>query len=111
MYNFLQKEQLLNPNQSGFRPLEPFINQLLSITHKISQYFDIPPPLDVRSVFLDTSNAFNKIWHERILCKLNSIGISGKSYKLMESYLSNRFQRVVLNSQTSSWTLILTGVT
>ena len=61
MYNFLQKEQLLNPNQSGFRPLEPFINQLLSITHKISQYFDITPPLDVRSVFLDTSNAFNKI--------------------------------------------------
>ena len=28
----------------------------------------------------------------------------------MESYLSNRFQRVVLNGKTSSWRLILAGV-
>ena len=111
MYNFLQIEQLLNRNQSGFRVLEPCINQLLSITHKSFQSFDTTTPLEVRSVFFDTSNAFNNVWYERLLCKLSSIGISGKFYKLMESYLSNRFQRVVLNGQTSSWTLILTGVT
>ena len=91
MYNFLQIEQLLNRNQSGFRVLEPCINQLLSITHKSFQSFDTTTPLEVRSVFFDTSNAFNKVWYERLLCKLSSIGISGKFYKLMESYLSNRF--------------------
>ena len=60
--------------------------------------------------FLDISKAFDKVWHEGLLYKLNSIGISGKFYKLMESYLSNRFQRVVLNGKTSSWRLILAGV-
>ena len=29
MYTFLQNKQLLNPNQSGFRPSDSCINQLL----------------------------------------------------------------------------------
>ena len=110
MYTFLQKEQLLNRNQSGFRPSDSCINQLLSITHEIFQSLDATPPLQVRSVFLYISKAFDKVWHEGLLYKLNSIGIQEKCYKLMESYLSNRFQRVVLNGQTSSWRPILAGV-
>ena len=35
IYNFLLDEKLLNPNQSGFRPSDSCINQLLAITHKI----------------------------------------------------------------------------
>ena len=102
MYAFLQNEQLLNGSQSGFRPSDSCINQLLPITHEIFQSFDATPPLEVRSVFLDISKAFDKVWQEGLLYKLNSIGILGKFYKLMESYLSNRFQRVVLNGQISS---------
>ena len=50
-YSFLQNEQLLNPNQSGFRPSDSYINQLLSITHEIFQSFDATQPLEVRSFF------------------------------------------------------------
>ena len=38
------------------------------------------------------------------------MGISGELYNLLENYLSGRFQRVVLNGQTSSWRLVLAGV-
>ena len=38
------------------------------------------------------------------------MGISGEFYNLLENYLSGRFQRVVLNGQTSSWRPILAGV-
>ena len=86
MYTFLQDEQLLNPNKSGFRPSDLCINQLLSITHEISQSLDATPPLEVRLDFLDISKAFDKVWHEGILYKLNSIGISGKFYKLKLSF-------------------------
>ena len=109
-YTFLQNEQLLNSNQSGFRPSDSCINQLLSIMHEIFQTFDATLPLEVRSVFLDISKAFYKVWHEGLLYKLNAIGVSGKFYKLMESYLPNRFQSVVLNGQTSSWRPILASV-
>ena len=36
--------------------------------------------------------------------------VSGELYNLLESYLSDRFQRVLLNGQTSSWRPVLAGV-
>ena len=36
--------------------------------------------------------------------------ISGKLYNLLENYLLARFQRVVLNRQTSFWRSVLAGV-
>ena len=96
------KERLLNPNQSGFRLSDSFINQLLSGTHEIFEAFDCNPPLKVGSVFLDISKAFDKVWQEGLLYTLKSMGISG--------YVSSRFQRVVLNGQTSWWRPVLAGV-
>ena len=60
IYDFLLKEELLNPNQSGFHPSDSCINQLLAITYQIFQAFDCNPPLEIRSVFLDISKAFDK---------------------------------------------------
>ena len=111
IYDFLLKEELLNPNQSGFRPSDSCINQLLAITHEIFEAFDCNPPLEVRSVFLDISKAFDKVWHEGLLYKLKSIGISGELYDLLENYFSGRLHRVILNDQTSSCRPILAGVT
>ena len=91
------EENLLNSNQSGFRPSDSFINQLFAITHEIFEAFDCNPSLEIRSVFLEISKAFDKVWHEGLLYKLKSMGISGELYNLLESYLSGRFQRVLLN--------------
>ena len=110
LYNFLSQEELLNPNQSGFRPSDSFVNQLIAITHEIFEAFDCNPSLEVRSVFLDISKAFDKVWHEGLLYKLKSMGVSGELYNLLENYLSDRCQRVLLNGQTSSWRPVLAGV-
>ena len=104
------EEGLLNSNQSGFHPGDSCINQLLAITHEIFEAFDCNPSLEVRSVFLDISKAFDKVWHEGLLYKIKSMGISGELYSLLESYLSGELQGVVLNGQTSSWRPALAGV-
>ena len=70
IYNFLLEENLLNSNQSGFRPSDSCINQLLAITHEIFEVFDCNPSLEIRSIFLDISKAFDKVWHEGLLYKL-----------------------------------------
>ena len=61
------------------------------------------PSLEVRGIFLDLSKAFDKVWHQRLLFKLESFGIRGKLLNLLEDYLSNKFQRALLNGQESSW--------
>ena len=77
------EEELLNPNQSGFGPSDSCVNQLLAITHEIFKAFDCNPPLEVRSVFLNISKAFHKVWLEGLLYKLKSIGTSGELYNLL----------------------------
>ena len=110
LYNFLSQKELINPSQSGFRPSDSCVNQLIAITHEIFEAFDCNPSLEVRSVFLDISKAFDKVWHEELLYKLKSMGVSGELYNLFENYLADRFQRVLLNGQTSSWRPVLAGV-
>ena len=110
IYDFLLEEDLLNPNQSGFRPSDTCINQLLAITPEIFAAFDCNPSLEVRLVFLNISKTFDKVWHKGLLYKLKSMGISGYLFNLSENYLSGRLQRVLLKGQTSSWRPVLAGV-
>ena len=107
--NFLLNERLLNPNYSGFCPSDSCVDQLLAITHYIFEPFDCNPSLEVRSVFLDISKAFDKVWHKGLLYELKYLGISGELYKLIENYLSGTFQRTLLNEQKWSWRPILAG--
>ena len=78
--------------------------------HSIYLDFDPNPSLKVRGNFLDISKAFDKVWHDGLLYKLESLGISGSLLKLFHSHLNNRQQRVVLNYQYSKWLPILAGV-
>ena len=80
-----------------------------TMTHNIYSAFDANPSLEVRGVFLDLSKAFDKVWHEGLLHKLKNNGINGNAPQLIESFLHNRRQRVVLNGQSSSWLSIRAG--
>ena len=66
--------------------------------------------LEVRSVFLDISKAFEKVWHDGIIYKLTQNGISGNLLSILEKFLKERKQRVVLNGQVSAWKSINAGV-
>ena len=61
-------------------------------------------------LFTDLSKAFDCLSHELLIAKLDSYGFDYASLKLIYSYLSDRFQRVNVNSSFSSWFKILTGV-
>ena len=108
MFSFFLANNLLAPNQSGFKPGDSCINQLLSITHEIYSSFD--DGFEVRSVFLDISKAFDKVWHEGIIFKLQQNGISDDLLNILSDFLRNRKQRVMLNGQSSSWTNVNAGI-
>ena len=95
MYNHFTSNNLIIKNQSGIIPNDSVTNQLICLVDSIHSSLDIN--LDVRSVFLDMSKAFDKVWHERLLFKLKQNGINGKLLNLLKGYLANRNQRVLIN--------------
>ena len=110
LFNYFTENNLLSPHQSHFIPGDSCVQQLISITHEIYNAFDFNPSLEVRGVFLDVSKAFDKVWHDGLIYKLKHKGINGDLLRFIESFLSDRYQRVVLNGQTSTWNKIKAGV-
>ena len=101
LFEFFIAKELISSNQSGFKPGDSCINQLLSITHEIYKSFD--DGYEVRGVFLDISKAFDKVWHNGLIYKLKQNGVSGDLLNLIIDFLDARKQRVVLYGQYSSW--------
>ena len=58
----LNTNNLLFVNQSGFRPGDSTIYQLLSITSTIYDSFENYD--ETRAIFLDISKAFDKVWND-----------------------------------------------
>ena len=75
VYAFLSANNLLSQNQSGFRPGDSTIFQLLPITSTIYDSFEKYD--ETRAVFLDISKAFDKVWHEGLFLNLNVMVYQG----------------------------------
>ena len=101
MFKFFIENDLTSPNQSGFKSGDSCINEVSSITHNIYKSFDCG--YEVRAFFIDISKAFDKVWYDGIIFKLEQNSISGKLQKLLHDFLVNRKQRVVLSGQVSWW--------
>ena len=64
----------------------------------------------VDAVYLDFSKAFDSVNHSLLLHKLSHYGIVGPLHTWFKSYLTDRYQRVVINGNTSSWAHVTSGV-
>ena len=62
-------------------------------------------------IIKDFATAFDKVPHKRLLYKLHYYnGIRGSTHKCIPSWLSERFQKVVLDGQASDPVPVLSGV-
>ena len=108
MFEFFIQNNLITPNQSGFKTGDSCINQLISITHEIYKSFD--DGYEVGGVFLDISKSFDKVWYQGFHNKLRQNGISGELLNTLTDFLDNRTQTVILNGKYSSWAKVEAGV-
>ena len=108
LYNYIRDNNILTPHQSGFQSGDSTTNQLAYLYHMFSQALDSKK--DIKIVFCDISKAFDRVWHDALLYKLRKIGVGGNLLEFLKDYLSNRYQRVVVEGKTSEPGLIKAGV-
>jgi hypothetical protein len=103
-----EQHQLMHSSQHGFTKGRSCLTNLLTYLEDVTRAVDEGHPLD--AIYLDFSKAFDKVPHRRLLRKLEAHGISGKTLKLVASWLNGRRQKVVLNGKVSSEASVLSGV-
>lgn len=108
LYSYLQCNNILCIEQSGFRPYHSTETALLDVTDSILKAMDRKKATAI--VFLDLRKAFDCVNHDLLLQKLHNIGVNDIELKWFTSYLSGRTQATVLNGVTSDKKCINIGV-
>lgn len=108
LFEYFQNNFLISVWQSGFIPGHSTVTHLVEIYHTFCQA--VSEGKEIRVVFCDVSRAFDRVWHQGLLFKLEKCGIAGTLLAWLKDYLHERYQRVVLNGQMSTWALVMAGV-
>ena len=94
--------------QYGFRSSRSTADLHTVVCDRIARAFNRSGA--TRTVALDISKAFDRVWHAGLLHKLKFYGISGQIFGLIFSFLSNRRFWVVLDRKSSQEYPVNNGV-
>ena len=108
LIEFMDHSDILYSYQFCFRQRHSTQQAIITLVNKITSCLD--NGYLVIGVFLDLKKAFDTVDHKILLKKLYAYGIRGVALKLLESYLSGRFQYVVYDYQQSATLSITCGV-
>ena len=95
----LEEHNILTDAQHGFRCMRSCETQLIATIQELTRELSEGKQLDV--ILLDFAKAFNKVPHQRLLCKLNYYGVRGQTLSWIESFLRDRKQHVLVEGAKS----------
>jgi len=108
MVNYIEDNNILSSKQHGFRSGKSCLTQLLNHFDEI--LLGLLNNKDTDAIYLDYAKAFDKVDHRLLLLKLRRYGFGESLIKWIESFLTDRFQTVVVDGQHSYSLRILSGV-
>ncbi|KAK3098476.1 hypothetical protein FSP39_019799 [Pinctada imbricata] len=108
LMSYMEENQLFTVHQHGFRKKHSCVTQLIEVLDDWSKEIDNSNSID--NIYLDFQKAFDKVPHKRLLEKLKGYGIGGNLLSWIESFLTERKQRVVLNGSESNWSNVTSGI-
>lgn len=97
--NFLETNNTIYKNQYGFRPNLSTEDAIFNLTNEINT--NLNANKKNLSVFIDLAKAFDTVPHDKLLEKMEYMGIRGSANLLFKNYLSNRTQRVKIENTYS----------
>lgn len=108
LVNFLENKKLLADAQYGFRPGKSTDDAVHNFTEFIATKLD--EKKKCLTIFLDLAKAFDTVSSDKLLAKLESMGIRGSELLLFKDYLKNRTQRVRIGDTVSGESSVIFGV-
>lgn len=108
LFGHLLDNDIITHKQAAYLKGYSTYSQLLYLIHTIRQAWG--QKSIYQAVFLDISAAFDKVWHNGLIAKLTQAGVSGQFLSVLESYLSNRKQKVMIDGTPSDELPINAGV-
>lgn len=88
--NFLNKHNLLNTRQYGFKENCSTEDAIIDLTSAL--YNAVNNNLKALTIFIDLAKAYDTVNHKLLLEKLEKLGVRGVGHNLLKSYLESRFQ-------------------
>ena len=104
----LSDNNLIRPSQHGFLPNKSCATNLLTFLERTTSEVDQGNSIDV--LYLDYAKAFDKVPHKKLLAKIEALKVTGKVLNWIKSWLTDRRQKVTLNSKYSEWKPVTSGV-
>ena len=104
----LIENELLSKKQFGFVSGRSTLTQLLYYLDECIEKIANGNVID--AIYLDFSKAFDTVPHRRLLGKLESYGIQGKTLNWINSFLKGRKQQVVVNGSKSGIDSVISGI-
>ena len=105
---YLESNKRLSSTQSGNKQFHSTETSLVHTTDAVLEAIDKKKTTAV--VLLDMSKAFDSIHHNILFDKLRDVGVSTLAFRWFHSYLSNRNQRVRINSTLSEALPLVSGI-
>ncbi|MEW8489873.1 MAG: reverse transcriptase family protein, partial [Candidatus Thiodiazotropha endolucinida] len=108
MEHILHSQRILSDQQHGFRKRRSCESQLILTIQDLAQGLEEGEQID--AVLLDFSKTFDKVPHQRLLLKLHHFGIRGSLLSWIESFLTDRSQKVLVEGKASPSVPVVSGV-
>jgi len=87
----IEKRKLIPQHQFGFRSKHSTIDQVHRIVSVIEK--SLEEKKICTALFLDVAQAFDKVWHKGLLCKIHKT-LPQEYYTILKSYINQRFFRI-----------------
>ena len=108
LYWWLETSGLLNNTQAGFRKGNRTEDQLFRLSQRVID--GLQSKKHTTAVFIDLQQAYDKVWRKGLFLKMARLGIHGRLYKWIKSFLSDRTIQTKINNGISSKEVLEEGL-
>ena len=108
LYWYLESTGKISQAQAGFRTKSRTEDQLFRLTQRILDGFQ--KEHQTTAVFIDLQQAYDRVWRKGLFLKMQNMGIKGKLYRWIKSFLTDRLIQTNINDSLSSKEVLEEGL-